>query len=301
LKIYGKDVLPKVGEFTEEIVLQAISKITGKKLYYSFKKYSEKYKKIKMARRFPLMCPGCPHRATFYAAKSVAGKDAIFAGDVGCYILGIFPPLETQDFIFSMGASESVAHGMKKVGNKKVIAFIGDSTFFHAGIPGLINTVFNKSNPLIIVLDNRITAMTGHQPHPGVGKTGMGEETKTILIEDIAKACGVENVKVVDPYNYKQTTDAIKEFLNKDTVSVIVAKRECRLLTVRKMRKEGIKIPVFEIDQEKCNKCGICLNDLACPAISLEKGKYKIDKSLCWGCAVCAQICPPKTIQAVKE
>lgn len=301
LKIFGKNILPEAGEYTEELVISAISKMTGKKFYYSLEKYAEKYKKIKMARRFALMCPGCPHRATFFAAKTVGGKDTVYAGDVGCYILGIHPPLETQDFIFSMGASEGVAHGIKKATKQKVIAFIGDSTFFHAGMPGLVNTVFNKSNPLIIVLDNRITAMTGHQPHPGVGYTGMGEQTKAIAIEEIAKACGVENIKVVDPFNFKQTTEAIKEFLGKDSVSVIVSRRECRLLAVRKMRKEGIKIPIFSIDQSICNKCGVCLYELACPAIHLEGNEFKIDKDLCWGCAVCAQVCPVKAISAASE
>ncbi|MDI6798766.1 MAG: thiamine pyrophosphate-dependent enzyme, partial [Candidatus Aenigmarchaeota archaeon] len=300
LIIFGKDALPRAGELTEELVIRAIAKATGEKsLAARLKAYSEKYRKLKIARRFPLMCPGCPHRASFYAAKQAAGKDAVFAGDIGCYILGIFPPLETQDFLFSMGASEGLIHGIKKATGQKAIAFIGDSTFFHAGIPGLINAVYNKSNPVIIILDNRITAMTGHQPHPGIGITGMGEETKEIKIEDIAKACGVENVRVVDPYNLQEMEDVVKEFINKDSVSVIVAKRECRLLAVRKMRKAGIKIPVFEIDQRKCTKCGKCLYEFACPAIFEENGKFYIDKDLCLGCGVCPQICPAKAIHVM--
>ena len=302
LKIFGKNVLPKAGEYNEEIVIAAICKMTGKDgIERRLERYSKKYKEIEIARRFPLMCPGCPHRATFYAAKKAAGKDTIFAGDIGCYILGIFPPLRTVDFLFCMGASEGFAHGIKKATGQKIIAFIGDSTFFHAGIPGLINAVFNKSNPLIIVMDNRITAMTGHQPHPGVGITGMGEKTAEIKIEDIARACGVKNVKVVDPYNLKEMEETIKEFLEKDSVSVIVAKRECRLLAVRKMRKAGIKIPVFEIDQEKCTKCRKCLDEFACPAIYEENGKIKINKNFCFGCGVCAQVCPAKAIHPVVE
>jgi indolepyruvate ferredoxin oxidoreductase alpha subunit len=298
LKIFGKNLLPKVGEFTEEIVASAISKITGKKLSIKLKENLEKYEKIKIARRFALMCPGCPHRATFYAAKKAA-KDAIFAGDIGCYILGIYPPLETQDFLFSMGASEGVVHGIKKVSDQKAIAFIGDSTFFHAGIPGLINIVYNKSNPLVIVLDNRITAMTGHQPHPGVGITGMGEQTKEIAIDEIAKACKVENVKVVDPFNLKEMIETIKEFLDKKETSLIVARRECQLLAVRRKKREGIKIPVFEIDQSKCTKCGICLYEFACPAIMKNKNFY-IDETICTGCAVCVQVCPSNAIKVKK-
>jgi len=300
IKIYGKNVLPATGEFTEKLLISAMSKLTGKKFGFNFEYHTKMYKKIQIARRLPLMCPGCPHRATFYAAK-LNGKDIIFGGDIGCYIMSIHPPLETQDFFLSMGAVQGLTHGIKKVSKQKVISFIGDSTFFHAGIPGLINMVFNKSNPLVIILDNRITAMTGQQPNPGSGITGMNEQAKEIKIEDIVKACGVENVKVVDPYNVKETADAIKEFLDKDKVSVIIAKRECRLLATRKMKREGIKIPKFEIDQNECIKCGKCLIKFGCPAIvKRNDGSYFIDKDSCTGCAVCVQICPVKAIKAAK-
>jgi len=302
LKVLGKSHLPKSGEYNEEIVVNALSKITGKKIRIDLIAHKKKYQKIKMSERFALMCPGCQHRATFYAAKvATKGMDVVFGGDVGCYTLGLYQPLETQDFMFSMGASEGIVHGIKKVSNQKAIAFLGDSTFFHAGMPGLVNIVYNKSNPLVIVLDNRITAMTGHQPNPGVGITGMGEKTKVIAIEDIAKAMGVENVKVVDPFAVKLMINTIKEFLKKDNVSVIVAKRECQLLAVRKKRKKGIKIPKFEIDQTKCKKAGICLHELACPAIYFEKGIYRINKNICTGCGVCAQICPNKAIHMVSK
>ncbi len=223
LKIFGKQFLPKSGEYAEEDVISALVKITGKKFGFDLEKHSKEYEKIQTARRFPVMCPGCQHRATFYAAK-LAAPNAIYGGDIGCYMLSMFPPIDTSDFIFAMGASEGVIHGINKSTDQKTIAFIGDSTFFHAGIPALINAVHNKSNPLIIILDNRTTAMTGFQPHPGTSRTGMGEETKEILIEDIAKACGVENVKVVDPFNLNEMIATIKEFLQKDKVSVIVAK-----------------------------------------------------------------------------
>ncbi|MEM5778377.1 MAG: indolepyruvate ferredoxin oxidoreductase subunit alpha [Candidatus Aenigmatarchaeota archaeon] len=302
LKIYGKSHLPKAGEYNEELVLEALSKITGKKYAIDLIKHKEKYNKLKVAKRFPLMCPGCPHRATFFAAKvATQGMDVVYAGDVGCYILGLFKPLETQDFIFSMGASEGVGHGIKKTTDQKVIMFLGDSTFFHAGMPGMVNTVFNKSNPLIIVLDNRITAMTGHQPNPGVGITAMGEETKAIPIEDVAKSFGIENVKVVDPFNVNEMINTIKEFINKDKVSVIVAKRECQLLAMRKKRAQGIKVVKFEIDQTKCKQAKVCLEKLACPAIYEKDGKIYIDKDICTGCAVCVQVCPNKAIKAAIE
>lgn len=298
LKILGKQFLPKSGEYAEEDVIKALTKLTGKKFSFDLDLHQKKFKKIEIARRFPVMCPGCQHRVTFYAVK-IAAPDAVYGGDIGCYMLGIFPPISTTDFIFSMGASEGVIHGINKSTGQKTIAFIGDSTFFHAGIPALINAVYNKSNPLIIVLDNRATAMTGFQPHPGTGKTGMGEETKEILIEDIAKACGVENVKVVDPFNLNEMLSAIKEFLQKDKVSVIVAKRECQLLATRRKRKEGIKIPKFEIDQAICDRCGKCL-EFGCPAILKENNVFRIDSELCTSCAVCVQVCPVRAIKVKK-
>ncbi|MFH8087094.1 MAG: indolepyruvate ferredoxin oxidoreductase subunit alpha [Candidatus Aenigmatarchaeota archaeon] len=298
VKIYGKELIPKAGELSQEIVFLAIGKILGKNLN-KIEEISKKYKQIEIARRFPVMCPGCPHRATFYAVKKVA-KDAVFGGDIGCYMLGILPPLKTLDFIISMGAGEGVIHGIKKATNQKTIAFIGDSTFFHAGIPALINMVFNRSNPLVIILDNRVTAMTGHQPHPGSGKTGLNEETKAIELENLVRACGVENVKVVDPFNLKEMEEAIKEFLEKDKVSVIIARRYCQLLAVRDKKKEGIKIPKFEISKEKCTKCGVCLNEFGCPAIKKEEEGFNIDEELCTGCAVCFQVCPYNAIR-VKE
>jgi indolepyruvate ferredoxin oxidoreductase alpha subunit len=299
LKIFGKQFLPKSGEYAEEDVISALVKITGKKFDFDLEKHSKEYEKIQMARRFPVMCPGCQHRATFYAAK-VAAPSAIYGGDIGCYMLGMFPPIDTSDFIFAMGASEGVIHGINKSTDQKTIAFIGDSTFFHAGVPALINAVYNKSNPLIIILDNRATAMTGFQPHPGTGRTGMGEETKQVSIEDIAKACGVENVKVVDPFNLNEMIATIKEFLQKDKVSVIVAKRECQLLALRKKRKEGIAIPKFEIDKTVCTKCGKCLYEFGCPAIIEENNVFRIDRELCIGCTICAQVCPVKAIKMSK-
>jgi len=300
LKIYGKDVLPKAGEFRVEHVIKAISKILKLNFNFDFDKHLEEVKNIKIARRFPVLCPGCPHRATFFAAKEVC-PDCIFSGDIGCYILGIFPPFQTQDFIFSMGASVGVSHGIKKATNQKVISFIGDSTFFHAGMPGLINTVFNKSNPLIIILDNRYTAMTGHQPHPGTGYTGMREETKPLDIEKVVRGFGIKNVETIDPFDVEKMKVTIKKFLDSKEVSVIVAKRECQLMAVRRMKKEGIKIQKYEIDQSKCKKCGTCLLKLGCPAIYRDKeGNYHIDENLCTGCGVCAKVCPFNAIKVKK-
>jgi len=303
IKIYGKDVVPRVGEINEEIVISAIEKIAGIKFklnHASLEVYKKRYKEVEIPKRPPLMCAGCPHRATFFATKRAMkelGIEVACGGDIGCYMLGVYPPLEVEDFLVSMGAGEGIIHGISKSTKQKAIAFIGDSTFFHAGIPALINMVFNKSNTLVIILDNRYTSMTGHQPHPGTGITGFGEETKAIKIEDLVKACGIENVKVIDPFNVNEMVLAIKEFLMKDGVCVIIAKRECQLMAVRRKKKEGLKIPKFEVDQSKCNKCGFCLNEFACPAIYEENGEYKINPEVCTGCAVCFQICPVKAIR----
>lgn len=177
--------------------------------------------------RFPRLCEGCPYWLAFAALKKLAPQTTIWGGDIGCYMLAGFKPHEIQDYLLCMGSSIGIGHGIEKSTNQKVVALIGDSTFFHSGIPALINTVYNNSNPLIIVLDNRITAMTGHQPNPGMGQTGMGDVSPEIKIEDVARACGVKHVKVVDPINFKELQETIKEYLDKKEVSLIVMRRIC--------------------------------------------------------------------------
>jgi len=303
-KVVGKELLPTAGEYKPEDVLLALAKVTGKKWDFDFEKHEKDFAKLKIPKRGSVLCPGCPERSVFYAAKLAGGSGTVFPGDIGCYILGMSPQYAVQDFTISMGASVGFAHGIKKVSDQNVIVFIGDSTFLHAGIPPLINAAYNKSSPVIIVLDNRITAMTGHQPNPSMGLTAMGERTKEVMIETMAKACGVDtaNVKTVDPYNFKATYDAIKTALEKKQLSVIVARRECQLLAVRKKLKEGVFIQKYEIDNSLCKKCGICLRQFGCPAIHMEGRNYVIDDVLCTGCGVCSQVCPNKAIKPkVKE
>jgi len=230
LKIYGKDLLPISREFSVDVVGPAIAKVFNKKYKVS------KGLSVDIPKRFPRLCEGCPYWFVFSAVKQVAPKGTIFGGGIGCYMLAGFPPHNMQDYLFCMGSSIGIAHGIKKSSKQKLISFIGDSSFFHSGIPALINAVYNKSNPLIIVMDNRITAMTGHQPNPGMGKTGMGEDSEDIRIENIARACGVKHVKVVDPKNVNELKKTIKEFLNKKEVSVIVSKRICALWARRLKR-----------------------------------------------------------------
>ena len=215
LRVFGKELLPEVGELKPEIVTLAIAKFANKKL----KKLEIRNLKLEIPKRRPQLCPGCPYWLVFGGVKkAVNEKEVIFGGDIGCYMLAGLPPHFLQDYLFCMGSSIGIAHGIKKSSKQKLITFIGDSTFFHAGIPALINTVFNKSNPLIIIMDNLTTAMTGHQPHPGISG---------IKMEDIVKACGVKNLKVIDPVNQAEFVQTIKEFINKNEVSVIIARHPC--------------------------------------------------------------------------
>lgn len=220
LKVYGKDLLPVSRELNSVKVGKAIAKLTKKK--YSFSE-----NKVDLPKRFPKLCQGCPYWMIFSAIKRIAPKNTVFGGDIGCYMLAGFPPHEIQDYLLCMGSGVGVGHGIKKSTDQKLIALIGDSTFFHAGVPALINTVYNNSNPLIIVMDNRITAMTGHQPNPGMGENGMKEDFNEIKIENIAKAVGVKHVKVLDPANFKEMETTIKDYLNKKEVAVIVMRRIC--------------------------------------------------------------------------
>jgi len=225
-----KAILPQIGELKPEYVEIAISKILNKKPSFNYQLHLKKFEKIKVPARPPILCPGCPYWAVVNAIKKVVDpQKVIFGGEIGCYMLFSHKVINLQDYLYCMGSSTSVAHGISKMTKQKVICFVGDSSFFHAGIPALINTVFNQSNPLIIVMDNRTTAMTGHQPHPGVG------DGKAINIEDIVKACGIKNVKVIDQVeNQKEFEEALKEFLEKDEVSVIVARHICALLEKKK-------------------------------------------------------------------
>ena len=249
--------------------------------------------------RPPTLCAGCSHRATFYEVRKAAeGMETIYPTDIGCYTLGLLPPLSSADFLICMGSSVGTSGGFSKVTDKKVIAFIGDSTFFHSGIPGLINAVFNNHNFTLVILDNGTTAMTGHQPHPGVdmqqiGMDGFGR----VSIEAVVRAVGVPHVTTIKPYKVKKSIDAIREAIEFKGVSVIISEEICSLYA------QGLKLPrrkPFEVTA-KCKDHRDCMDYLACPAFYVWNERIKIDPNLCTGCAVCAQICPENAILPLKK
>ncbi len=300
IKILGKydKTLPREGEFNPRIVLKAIEKLIRVKL--SNNSSSDRSKIISEAKRIlpsraPPMCPGCPHMGTYLALRralrklKLTGEKAAVFGDIGCYALSFEPPHRAIWTEHAMGSSIGMAAGLYFSGSKqKSIATIGDSTFFHMGIQPLIDAVQHGANITIIVADNEIIAMTGHQPHPGSGFTVMGQKTRRILIEDIAKAAGVKFVRVVDPYNLEETEKAITEALQYEGVSVVIARRACAIYAGRL----GLAKEPYYVDQEKCTGCRVCLTETGCFALIWENGKVKIDPYLCFGCSLCQQICP---------
>jgi len=229
----------------------------------------------------PKCIPTCPESALSLGGKS---NDKIVTGDIGCYTLGVLPPVNAVQSCLCMGAGISQAAGMIHAGVKeKVFAVIGDSTILHAGMPGLLNIAYNKANVCVIVMDNSVVAMTGHQLTPGSGKTAMGADAKIIRIQDIAKGVGIEKVEVIDPYDIKAATDKIRETLTYQGPSVIISQRPCPLLIERGKPREV---------KDECNACGVCVKAFGCPAISLSSEHAQIDATLCYGCGVCETICP---------
>lgn len=236
--------------------------------------------------RPPVLCAGCPHRASFYAVKQAArGTKAVFSGDIGCYTLGNAKPLDMTDTCLCMGAGITVAQGLHRVEEDSVnFAFVGDSTFFASGITGVVNAVYNETDIIIAILDNSTTAMTGHQPHPGTGKTMMGNVVDKINIEKVLAAVGVKRIETADPLNLDYSVQAVKSLMeDKGGVKAIIFKSPCIAVT---KPNSG-----YHID-ETCINCKKCINELGCPAIVLKDGMPYIEESLCYGCGLCEKVCP---------
>jgi indolepyruvate ferredoxin oxidoreductase alpha subunit len=297
VKILGKSTghFSRLYEFTPDIVADALSTIF--KVKNPFPKPAPLT--LKVPSRPPSLCPGCPHRATYYAVKKAAPKDTVFPTDIGCYTLGKAPPLEMADVLLCMGSNAGMACGFAVATDQKVISFMGDSTFFHSGIPPVINAVHHNHDVVITVLDNRTTAMTGHQPHPGTPFDGMGRAAKLIRVEDVVKGCGVEHIEIVDPNNIKDTTAAFKRALEFKGPSVVVSKSPCILLEVQRKRNAGEDILTYQINQTICRRCKTCIGRFGCPALFFaEDGSVHIDAAQCNGCGNCVQVCPFGAISA---
>ncbi len=275
VEIHGKDWFPICGEFSQNIVAAAF----GKKVD-SGRKLDEE-----IPVRPPIMCAGCPHRGMFYALHKL---NVTVFGDIGCYTLGSVAPLSAMDVTLCMGASFSGIHGWNKCAGaeheKKTVAVIGDSTFMHSGMTGLASIAYNQSNSTVIVLDNSITGMTGHQQNPTTGKNLYGDPAGRVDLEALARAMGINRIRVVDPYNMAECEQAVKEELEVEEPSLIISRRPCALL------KEVKHNPPLKVEVDKCRSCKACMK-IGCPAIAMKGGKAKIDVTLCVGCGVCAQMC----------
>ena len=275
LNVIGKEIFGFIGEISQSVIAE---KLLGKKA--EFTEFTEN-----VPVRPPVMCAGCPHRGLFY---SLAKNKITVSGDIGCYTLGAAAPLNSMDSTICMGASISALHGMNKIwgkeGEKKSVAVIGDSTFMHSGITGLVNIAYNASNSTVIILDYSITGMTGHQQNPTTGYTIKGDPASKVDLEALCKALGINSVRVVDPYNLKETEEAIREELKKKEPSVIISRRPCVLLKYVKP-----KAPL-KVNTDKCKSCKACMK-FTCPAISMVDGKAHVDATLCVGCGVCRELC----------
>ena len=300
IEISGKEFIPRMGELSPEVVEEA-----GRRAGLISGAAPKVEPTPQLARRPPLLCPGCPHTGIFFVLSSIGGRSRlpkakdkapresglIITGDIGCYTLGAYPPLSAMDSCACMGASIGQALGMQKAGvKKKVVAVIGDSTFLHSGITGLVDGVYNKGQITLLILDNSTTAMTGHQEHPGTGVSAQGKEAGAVVLEDLVRGIGVKNVKVVNAFDLKELRPTVRTALDSEELSVIIVRGACAV----KVPKRG---EPRTIDAEQCNACGACLL-LGCPAIQSEGEKITIDSSLCAGdsCTLCQQVCPQKAI-----
>ncbi len=306
VNVIGKEFIPRTGELSIDVVANAAVKAG---LLTETKPLDKLNLPNKLPMRPPLLCPGCPHSGIFYVLSSVAQRLKLpgskqmdkpspltITGDIGCYTLGAYPPLNAMDTTACMGASIGQAIGMEKAGiSNKVVAVIGDSTFLHSGITPLIDAVYNQSKITVLILDNSTTAMTGHQEHPGTGFSVQGEPAGKVILENIVKGLGIHDVKVVDAFRIKELRAALRNSLESNELSVVIVRGNCAVKVTKKVNPRAI-------DKEICNQCGICLL-IGCPAIQTEGKQPVIDQNMCMGdtCTICEQICPRKAIMPASQ
>lgn len=295
IKCHGKDIFPSYGELTPDVIRKSVFGKTNDTIDYN---------KDLVVNRPPGLCAGCPHRGFFYELGK--RKNVMVTGDIGCYTLGFAPPYNAMDTTICMGASLSSGHGAQKVFNMKennkmrVVGVLGDSTFFHTGINSLLDVVYNKGNSISVILDNRITGMTGHQQNPGTGYTLQGDVTSEVNIEELVKACGVKHIRTINPNNLSQVKETLDWAFNLEEPSVIITRWPCALKKFSKQDIEEFNNPFTSkcsIDTDKCIGCKLCMKT-GCPAISFksEEKSVFIDKNQCLGCEVCSQVCPKDAI-----
>jgi indolepyruvate ferredoxin oxidoreductase alpha subunit len=308
IKVEGKEFVPRVGELNPFIVENTAIK------YGLMPKPAQQIKAVSMPDglpgRPPLLCPGCPHSGVYFVlstlgqrakllkadSKTKEESKLIITGDIGCYTLGAYPPLSVLDTTACMGAGIGQALGMEKAGvTTKIVAVIGDSTFIHSGITGVVNAVYNQGQITIVILDNSTTAMTGHQEHPGTGISAQGKKTKAVILENLVRGIGVDDVKVVNAFDIKAIRAALKSSIDNQELSVVIIRGNC---SVRLKKRTAPSI----IDIEKCDQCGTCLM-IGCGAIQKKSGRIHIDTSMCVGeaCTICQQICPKRAISSISN
>ena len=275
LEVVGKELFGYIGEFSQALIAEKLLGVKAESSAFDGN----------VPVRPPVMCAGCPHRGLFYCLSK---NKITVSGDIGCYTLGASAPLAAMDTTICMGASISALHGFNKArgeeAEKSTVAVIGDSTFMHSGMTGLVNIAYNSTNSTVIILDNSITGMTGHQQNPTTGKNLKGDPAAAVNLEELCKAIGIKRVRVVDPYNLAETEAAIKEELAAPEASVIISRRPCALLKYVKHK------PALKVVNDKCKGCKACLK-LGCPAISVRDGKAVIDRTQCVGCGICTEVC----------
>ncbi len=307
IDIYGKDSghFSEAMEYNVPIVVKGISSalgLTTQKDYDAILKRAEELKSI-LPIRMPCFCAGCPHRATLWSLKqAMRGRDVVFNNDIGCYSMAYFPPLNMSVSMLSMGSTMGLSAGMSQVLEDNVLSMVGDSTFFHAALPGLVNAVYHNLNLTLIVLDNEVTAMTGQQTHPGTPEErGMPENKNQIKIENVCEGVGVKHLVIMDSYDVKNNIEKIREALDYEGPAVVISRRSCALHGDRIKRRTGITITPNEVDKTSCKKPHTCIRDFHCPAIIFDEDDRTshIQPEICDGCGVCAKICPFGVIHPV--
>ena len=282
--------IPASGENTRDSVAEALSAFLGKAL-----PPREESAPPPLPIRPPVLCAGCPHRASFYAVKqAMKGQKTIYCGDIGCYTLGNAMPLDMVDTCLCMGAGLGIAQAISHVEpDTRCFAFVGDSTFFASAVPGVINAVYNQAEFTLVVLDNSTTAMTGHQPHPGTGRTMMGQIVEKVSIERVLRGIGVETVETVDPLDHALAVETVRRVAGLPGVKAVIFRSPCVVLAKPQGR--------VSIDKEKCIGCKKCIREIGCPALTFEGKKAAADPAQCTGCGLCAQLCPVNAIQGGGE